>query len=244
MGDTIKLSIDGQTVEGKPGQTIMEAADEAGVYIPRLCMAKDLNPCGRCRVCTVNANGRYVCACTMPITDGMVVLNDTGRLNEMRRAIVEMLFVEGNHICSFCEESGECELQAMARRLKMDAPRFPFQYPKQDVDMSHPDVWIDRNRCIKCGRCIRASRDIDGKSIFAFVDRGPAMRLAVAARGRLSDTQIAAADRAVEACPVGALMIKREGYHTPYGRRTYDRKRIGADIEDTARAAVSQETQE
>jgi [NiFe] hydrogenase diaphorase moiety small subunit len=126
---TITFKIDGVEVKGKPGQTIIEAADEAGVYIPRLCYMKGLIPHGSCRVCTVLVNGRPQAACTQPIADGMVVDNNTEALKEHRRNLVDMLFVEGNHFCMFCEKSGNCELQAMAYRLGILAPKYPYMFP-------------------------------------------------------------------------------------------------------------------
>ena len=162
-----------------PGQTIMEAADEAGIYIPRLCDHEGLRHQGGCRVCTVKAGGRSVAACTQPAEPGLTVENETPHINKLRRDLVEMLFHEGNHLCPICEASGNCELQAMAYRLDMTEPtKFPYLEPCRPVDASHPDIALDTNRCISCGRCIRASQDVDGKGIFGYVGRGihPARR--------------------------------------------------------------------
>ena len=234
MSDTIKFTIDGVEVTGRPGQTIMEAADEAGIYIPRLCYMKDLTPHGSCRVCTVMVNGRPQTACTQPIAEGMVVENETEKINQVRRDIVDMLFVEGNHFCMFCEKSGNCELQALAYRLGILAPKFPYQFPERDIDASHPDIFIDRNRCILCGRCMRASREVDGKNVFGFVGRGPEKRIAVNSTGKLADTDLKAADKAADVCPVGAIIRKRVGYSVPIGERKYDKKPIGSDVEEAA----------
>jgi [NiFe] hydrogenase diaphorase moiety small subunit len=99
----------------------------------------------------------------------------------MRRDLVEMLFHEGNHLCPICEASGNCELQAMAYRLGMTERRraFPIWSPAAPVDASHPDIALDTNRCISCGRCIRASQDVDGKGVFGYVGRGIHRRVAV-----------------------------------------------------------------
>jgi len=228
---TITFLIDGAEVRGRPGQTIMRAADEAGIYIPRLCARDELVPYGGCRVCTVMANGRPQAACTQPIAEGMIVENTTDRVLEIRRSIIEMLFVEGNHFCMFCEKSGNCELQALAYRFGITAPRYPYQFPKRDVDASHPDIFLDRDRCILCGRCVRASRDLDGKHVFEFIGRGKDRRIAVNAEARLADTDADVTDRAVEVCPVGAILKKRVGYAVPIGQRLYDHEPIGSDIE-------------
>ena len=135
------FTIDGVEISAQDGQTIMEAADEAGVYIPRLCDHEGLRHQGSCRVCTVKARGRSVAACTQPAEAGLAVENETAHISKLRRDLVEMLFHEGNHLCPICEASGNCELQAMAYRLDMTAPtKFPYLEPTREVDASHPGV--------------------------------------------------------------------------------------------------------
>jgi [NiFe] hydrogenase diaphorase moiety small subunit len=231
MSDTLQITIDGVTIDASPEQTIIQAADAAGVYIPRLCHLPELEPFGACRVCTVMVNGRPQSACTTPVAPGQVIENDTAHLQALRRDLIDMLFVEGNHFCMFCEKSGNCELQAVAYRLGIAAPRFPYLFPVRDVDASHPDVMIDRNRCILCARCVRASRDVDGKSVFQFVGRGAGKRIAVNAAAGLGGTDVEATDRAVAVCPVGAILKKRVGYAVPVGQRLYDHDPIGSDVE-------------
>jgi len=231
MSQKITLTIDGKEIQAEAGQTILQAASANGIYIPRLCAFKDLSPFGSCRVCTVYVNGRPATACTMPVAEGMIVENDTERVAAIRRDLIDMLFVEGNHYCMYCEKSGNCELQAVAYRLGITAPRFPYMFQDRDIDMSHPDLYIDRDRCILCARCIRASREWDGKSVFEFIGRGHEKRIAVNAEALLSDTDASLSDRAARACPVGALMPKRVGYEVPVGKRLYDHQPIGSDIE-------------
>jgi len=231
MSDEITFTIDGVEVKGKLGQTILDAAEAAGVYIPRLCFMKDLIPHGSCRVCTVFVNGRPQAACTQPIAEGAIVENDTPELKEHRRNIIDMLFVEGNHFCMFCERSGNCELQAMAYRLGISAPKYPYLFPKKDVDATHPDILIDRNRCILCGRCVEASRDVDKKTVFEFVGRSIDKKIAVNADADLKDTNMKATDKAADVCPVGCIIKKRVGFAVPVGQRKYDAKPIGSDIE-------------
>ena len=227
----VKIIIDGKSVEAKAGQTILEAASAAGIYIPHLCYHEDLTPGGHCRICTVKVNGKPINACTMVVGDGMVIENDTAELNEMRKSIIEMLFVEGNHICPACEKSGNCELQALAYRFQMMAPRYPYLFPKKELDGSHPAVYIDRNRCVLCGRCVRSSQEIDKKYVFGFEGRGIHMRLAVDAPHDLSETDLSAADKAATYCPTGSLVIKRVGWKMPVGTRKFDKEPIGSDIE-------------
>jgi len=237
MTDKVTFTIDGTEIPARAGQMIIEAADEAGVYIPRLCHKPGLAPFGSCRLCTVLVNGRPASACTQPVAEGVVVENDTPTLRDYRRTLIEMLFVEGNHFCMFCEKSGNCELQAMAYRLGITAPTLPYQWPHREVDASHPDIMIDHNRCILCGRCVRASRDLDGKHVFGFVGRGAHKKIAVNADAKLADTNANVTDQALDVCPVGALLRKHVGYAVPVGRRLYDHEPIGTEIEAKEPAA-------
>ena len=233
MSDRVTFFLDGETLEANLGQTIIEAADAAGHYIPRLCHKPGLEPWGGCRVCTVYINGRAGSACTQPVSDGLFVESDIEELRDYRRALIEMLFVEGNHFCMFCEKSGNCELQALAYRFGISAPEFPYAFPEREVDASHPDVLIDHNRCILCARCVRTSKDLDGKSVFGFVGRAAGKRIAVNSEARLADTDMDVTDQSIDACPVGALLRKGEGYRVPVGKRLYDSEPIGSDVEES-----------
>ncbi|HKK71525.1 MAG TPA: 2Fe-2S iron-sulfur cluster-binding protein [Candidatus Krumholzibacteria bacterium] len=231
MTDRILFTIDGQEVRGRPGQTVLEAAEEAGVWIPRLCHVEGVTPHGACRLCTCFVDGRPQSTCTFPVTEGIEVENDTPRSNELRRHVIEMLLVEGNHFCMFCEESGHCELQALAYRFGVTHARYRQLWPDRDVDATHPEIWIDRNRCVQCGRCVRVSQEIDGKNTYQFTERGLRQRVAVNAAEGLVGTDAAVDDAATHACPTGALLPKHEGYSVPIGRRRYDDAPIGSEVE-------------
>jgi len=235
MSGKIKFMIDGVEVEADKGQIILQASEAAGIYIPRLCSYKGLIPHGSCRVCTVLVNGRPQSACTQPVAPGIIVENECDKIKNTRKRIIEMLFVEGNHFCMFCEKSGNCELQALAYRFGIFAPTLPYLFPKREVDASHPDIFIDRNRCVLCARCVRASRDVDGKNVFQFVGRGLDKKIAVNSSVDLSDTNMDVADKAADVCPVGSIIKKRTGYKIPIGKRLYDHTPIGSDIESKER---------
>ncbi len=232
MEKVVTFLLDGEVIQGQEGQSIMQAADKAGKYIPRLCAHKDLTPHGSCRICTVLVNGRPQSACTQPIADGILVESETPKVNQLRTDIIDMLFVEGNHFCMFCEKSGNCELQALAYRFGITAPKYPYQFPQRDVDASHPDIFLDRDRCVLCGRCVRASKELDGKNVFQFVGRGVEKRIAVNSEKGLKDTDADVVDKAISVCPVGAILKKRVGYAVPVGRRLYDHQPIGSASED------------
>ncbi|HPB75969.1 MAG TPA: 2Fe-2S iron-sulfur cluster-binding protein, partial [Chromatiaceae bacterium] len=111
--------LDGREIPFQPGQTLMDAALAAGAYIPHLCHNPELAPHGSCRVCVVRVGGRLVSACTAPAAAGLEVASDTPDIQASRRAILQMLFVEGNHICHRLELTGPGQLQAVAYYVGM-----------------------------------------------------------------------------------------------------------------------------
>lgn len=231
MSNKICLKIDGKEICTSGKKTIVEVAAENGIYIPVLCNYKGLTPCASCRVCTVKLNGRYATSCSTPIADGMEIESETPEIQDIRKSIIELLFVEGNHYCPTCEMSGNCELQALAYRLKMFVPRFTYDFPVRKVDGSNPKLIIDHNRCIRCKRCIRGIKDENGLSYFAFANRGNKIEVEMdpILGPKISD-ELAA--KAMDICPVGAILVKEIGFSTPIGERKYDKKPIGHEIEE------------
>ena len=233
MAETFHFTIDGRQIAATANDTIMKAADKAGVYIPRLCDVEGLTPQGSCRVCTVKMNGKSVSACTQPAVQDSKVDNETLEIKNWRKDLVKMLFQEGNHICPTCEASGRCELQAMGYRLGITQPsKYPYLQPVRPVDASHPDIIIDSNRCIFCARCVRASKDVDKKNIVGYVGRGINKRIGVNA-DNLAATNADINDLAfaVETCPVGCIIQKRAGFFAPINARQFDNAPIGSNIE-------------
>ncbi|RME34363.1 MAG: NADP oxidoreductase [Gammaproteobacteria bacterium] len=225
--------LDGRSVPFEPGQTVMEAAIAAGIYIPHLCWHPAFEPHGSCKLCTVDIDGRPASACTRPAEAGMQVTSGSEALRRLRLRLTQMLFVEGNHFCPSCEKSGDCELQAMGYYLGMTDNHYPHFYPRRELDASHPDILLDRDRCIFCELCVRASRK-EGKSVFALAGRGPQTRLVInSPSGRLGDSELDAGDEAAGICPVGAIVRRNTAYRVPIGQRRYDL--AGIDEESLAR---------
>ena len=217
--------LDGHELPFADGETVLHAAMRGGRYIPHLCWDPRLPPHSSCRLCVVLADGRPAASCTLPAARGQKIESDTPELNQARRELLQLLFTEGNHYCPSCERSGDCKLQASAYALEVQDNHFPHQFPNRARDASHPDVFLDRDRCILCGLCVRASDILDGKRVFAIGRRGLAGELLVdSPSGTLGDSRLAQEDVAVAICPVGALLPKRIGFAVPIGQRTYDRE--------------------
>jgi len=227
------FNLDGQEIPFAAGQSVMQAALSAGVFVPHLCYHPEFRPHGSCKLCTMKIDGRPVTSCTTPAAAGMEVESNTQEILNTRRTLLQMLLVEGNHFCPSCEKSGHCKLQALGYELGVMSPHFNHFYPDRPVDASHPDVLLDFNRCILCELCIRASAEVDGKNVFALSGRGIKKHLIVNAEsGRLGDTNFALADKAAQVCPVGVILPKRQGFAVPIGQRRFDAEPISAHVDD------------
>jgi [NiFe] hydrogenase diaphorase moiety small subunit len=115
MDNLVSLKKDGKTIRAAEGRYLVDTAKENGIYIPTLCHFHEVNPpLGTCRICTVNVNGRPSTSCTTKVYEGMEVEVNTEELTDTRKAIIEMLYAEGNHFCPSCEKSGNCDMQNIA----------------------------------------------------------------------------------------------------------------------------------
>lgn len=227
MSATVTFLLDDKAIPFQDGDTVMDAALRAGEYIPHLCHNPEFTPHGSCRVCIVEVNGRHYSACTLPAAENMNVDNSSEAIMAKRRSLLQMLFVEGNHICPACEKSGACQLQAVAYYTRMLSPHFPHFFPRRSIDATHPDIIFYHNRCILCGLCERASRDVDGKNVFTISGRGMNSRVIFNSdSGKLGDSELSISDRAASICPVGAILPKSKGYQIPIGQRLYDTRPI------------------
>ena len=222
----VTLTIDGREIRAAEGRNLVEVANENGIFIPSLCFYPEIEPpLGTCRVCTCNINGAAGPACTESVRDGMVVEIDTPELNDVRQAIVEMMFSEGNHFCPGCEKSGDCDLQHMAYELGVKQSRFPHVFQNRLIDFNPKRMILEHNRCIKCGRCVKEVFTDDGQAVFALNQRGTETHVGIdyVAETRLSDEQ---AVRAMHICPTGAIIVRGQSRARPFGMRRFDMESV------------------
>jgi [NiFe] hydrogenase diaphorase moiety small subunit len=229
MSNLIKFKIDNKECMAEKGTYIVDAARENGIYIPTLCNMPGVKPKGSCRVCTVKINGRLMTSCTTPVADGMEIESNVTEIQDIRKSIIELIFVSGNHFCPSCEKSGSCELQALGYLYQMMVPRFPYDFPLRKVDASSPKIIKDQNRCIQCKRCIKTIKDEQGRSLFAFRNRGHRIEVVLDQElGKMLTEELA--DLAMKNCPVGSILKKEKGFDIPIGKRKYDHEPIGSTI--------------
>jgi [NiFe] hydrogenase diaphorase moiety small subunit len=225
---SIQIEIDGVTVTTEEGRTLVDVAADAGVYIPTLCYLEG-KPClGTCRVCSVKVNGIVTAACTVRVSQDLRVEVNDVETADLRKALVELLFVEGNHNCPSCEKSGRCQLQAVGYEVNMMVSRFPYRFPVRVQDHASERIWLERDRCIFCQRCVEFIRDRStGKKIFSISNRGGAARIEI--DPDLADAMpLEQVREAVAICPVGTIIEKRVGHDDPIGQRRYEEKSVRA----------------
>ena len=204
----MNLTIDEQQVKANEGATVLEAARQAGIYIPTLCYHPSLTPYGACRLCIVeieNLRG-FPTACTTPVTEGMVIKTNTLQLQELRRNIFELILAEHPRQCITCPKNLRCELQEVASRIGVEEVTLPPIHKELPVYQDSPFFERDYNLCILCGRCVRVCQEVRGAGAIAFTYRGSQALVGTAFGKTLEDSECQFCGACVDICPTGALM--------------------------------------
>jgi coenzyme F420-reducing hydrogenase gamma subunit/ferredoxin len=233
MGKHVNITIDGRSILAEEGRNLVDVARENGFFIPSLCYFDHIDPpLGTCRTCTCKINGKPGPACTEKIREGLTVEVNGSELRDIRKALVEMMFAEGNHFCPSCEKSGNCDLQHMGYELGIAISRFPHLFKDRLIDYKAKRMVMEHNRCIKCMRCVVDVVTDDGKRVFSYQNRGNETYVGIdyEQEAKLSRDQ---AIEAMNLCPTGAIMVRGESLGQPFGERKYDRNSIRPDYYDT-----------
>jgi formate dehydrogenase major subunit len=210
----ITLTVNGRQVRGNPGDTVLEVCRSNDIDLPTLCHLDGLTDVGGCRMCIVDIERerKPVPSCTYPAREGLVVRTHTEQIEKHRRLILELLFTERNHFCMYCEKSGDCELQKLAYKYRMDNVRFSHRYPALPLDSMSDSIVMDHNRCTLCGRCIRECREMAGNSTLDFGNRGWKTLVVADLAQSLGKSSCTSCGACVQACPTGAMFSKLSLY--------------------------------
>jgi formate dehydrogenase major subunit len=209
--ETIRLTIDGRPVTARPGQTLLEVANENGWYVPSLCYHPKVGQAALCRTCVVEVDGMegLQTTCTMEVSDSMVVRTDTELVVEARRMNVDLLLSAGAHDCLTCEATGQCELQDAAYRVGIDRPSFPLNEPLLPIDDSSEFIVRDPNKCIHCFRCITGCNNLVVNDVLDMGYRGDKSMVICDNDVPMGESSCVHCGECVQLCPTGALVEKK-----------------------------------
>ena len=213
----MKLTINGCEVEAEEGQSVLDAALAAGIFIPHLCKHPDLEAVGGCRLCMVEVDGAEapVCACKTPAREGMVVDANAPAADRVRRMAMELILATHPTDCTGCPKYGKCELQSMYQYMGVAPTRWRVKSRPVATDDSNPLITHMFTRCIRCGRCVRACNDLRGVGILGYQHTSEGIRIGTDGSVSLEEAGCRFCGACIEVCPTGsivdALGIMREG---------------------------------
>ncbi|HQJ40347.1 MAG: [FeFe] hydrogenase, group A [Spirochaetes bacterium] len=211
MNSTIPVIVDGKKVEVPNGSTIIQAAEYAGIEIPRLCYYKDLTPTGNCGVCIVEVKGQkgFKRSCTTPVTPNMEIITRSAEIINARKTVVELILANHPDDCLTCIKSGDCELQALSQQLGIDREKIDKVLTKKPIDDSSLSIVREPEKCILCGRCLRACQDI--QTVFAIEAMGRGFNTEITTpSGSMAESVCINCGQCISVCPTGALHEKLE----------------------------------
>ena len=204
----IELTIDGRKIAVAPGTTVFDAARMNGIAIPTLCHQQNETPVGVCRVCVVDVGARvFAASCVRPAEPGMVVTTSSERVTAARGTLLELLLADHPSPCPRQQQSGDCELETLARAAGIGASRFPRRAARPQDDSS-PAIAVAHDACILCDRCIRGCGDIRGNFVLARMGKGGATDIAFDAGAPMGESTCVSCGECMVSCPTGALTNK------------------------------------
>jgi len=209
----VTLEIDGQAVTVPKGTSLMRAAVDAGIQVPKLCATDSLEPFGSCRLCLVEIEGRkgFPASCTTPAEPGMKVRTQTPKLQELRKGVMELYISDHPLDCLTCSANGNCELQDMAGVTGLREVRYGFDganHLKSNKDESNPYFTYDPSKCIVCNRCVRACEETQGTFALTISGRGFESRVSPGQDEPFMQSECVSCGACVEACPTATLQEK------------------------------------
>jgi formate dehydrogenase major subunit len=211
--ERVAVEIDGIPTTVAAGTSILRAARESGIDIPKLCATDSVKAFGSCRMCLVEVEGRrgYPASCTTPVEEGMKIRTQTDALAKLRRNVMELYISDHPLDCLTCAANGDCELQDMAGIVGLREVRYGFEGENHldlEVDSSNPYFNFDSSKCIVCSRCVRACDEVQGTFALTIQDRGFGSRVSAGINQSFLDSECVSCGACVQACPTATLVEK------------------------------------
>jgi formate dehydrogenase major subunit len=208
----VTLTIDGIDISVPEGTSLMRAASEAGISVPKLCATDNLDPFGSCRLCLVEIEGRrgYPASCTTPAAEGLKVSTQTPKLEDLRRGVMELYISDHPLDCLTCATNGDCELQDMAGAVGLRDVRYGYEgenHLDSVKDETNPYFTFDPSKCIVCSRCVRACEEVQGTYALTIDGRGFESKVS-AGNKDFMDSECVSCGACVQACPTATLIEK------------------------------------
>lgn len=207
------ITVDGKEVEIAGERNLLEVIRKAGIEVPTLCYRNDLSIYGACRMCVVEIEGRGIqTSCTIKAEPGMKVGVNTAKTRRIRKMVLELLLANHDRECTTCDKSGHCDLQKLSEAYGVKEIRFKNKEKENflPIDASNPSIIRDPNKCILCGACVRACKELQGKGVLDIANRGSKSVVTPAFNRDMKDAECVYCGQCAAVCPVGALTVKNE----------------------------------
>ena len=206
----VRITIDGKTFEVAENANILDIALENGIYIPHLCHHKDLHPLGSCRMCIVEVDGeeKPVTSCNLKPRDGMVIKTHSPEINRLRMLALELLLTGHPEDCSTCPAYGNCELQTLIQYIGPKTGRLKMRQKGFGVNENNPLLIHDMNRCVLCGRCVRACNELRGVKVLQYNKQELETYVGTLHNKLLIDSDCRFCTACAEVCPTGTIRDK------------------------------------
>lgn len=232
------ITINNRKIPFTDEKNVLSIIRKVGIDLPTFCYHSELSTYGACRMCVVEDDrGRVFASCSEVPRDGMVIYTNTPKLQHHRKMILELLLASHCRDCTTCRENGVCTLQKLAQQLGVDVVRFQNTKEQQPVDDSSNCIFIDPNKCILCGDCVRTCEEIQGLGILNFTHRGSNMRVTTAFQRKIADTDCVGCGQCRVVCPTGAITIK-SNVHAVWEVVSDKSKRVVVQIAPAVRVAI------
>ncbi len=214
---TLSISINGKKISCPEGKSVLQAAEDNGIKIPKLCHHHSLKPFGACRLCLVEdeKSGRLFASCVTPAAQDMVLLSDSPQILKHRRNIISLMMAEHPESCIVCNKGNRCQLRMIAANLGIGEDRFYPMPNFKPLEQANPFIMRDLSKCILCGKCIRADHELVCTGAIDYNDRGFSSRPATLNGLALEKSSCTFCGTCVSMCPTGALSTKSEYVSTP-----------------------------